>query len=124
MRDEGCGQEIISRGAHHGDAGVAGRRAVRQVEGQRAPPLLSQGLASLTPHPSHLTPLSITPTTPGTDWIDDLTDSQCMEVFWLYVDPPEEFLERHRPELLGAAMRWALKQIARSEPGAQASERA
>ena len=68
--------------------------------------------------------LSITPTTPGTDWIDDLTDSQCMEVFWLYVDPPEEFLERHRPELLGAAMRWALKQIARSEPGAQASERA
>ena len=63
--------------------------------------------------------MSISPTTPGTDWIDELTDSQCMEVFWLYVDPPEEFLERHRPELLGAAMRWALKQIALSEPGGQ-----
>jgi hypothetical protein len=32
------------------------------------------------------------PNDPGTHWIDQLTDEQCMEVFWLYVDPPEPFL--------------------------------
>ena len=49
---------------------------------------------------------------PSTDWIDDLTDQQCMEIFWLYVDPPEPFLEAHPPELLGMAMRYALKEVA------------
>ena len=50
------------------------------------------------------------PVTPGdTSWIDELTDEQCMEVFWLYVDPPEPFLERYPPELLGKALRYALK---------------
>ncbi len=50
----------------------------------------------------------------GTDWIDELTDSQCMEVFWLYVDPPEPFLAKFPPALLGAAMRHALRQVAES----------
>ena len=35
-----------------------------------------------------------------------------MEIFWLYVDPPEPFLEAHPPALLGQAMRYALKQVA------------
>ena len=46
-----------------------------------------------------------------TSWIDELTDEQCMEIFWLYVDPPEPFLAAHPPELLGAAMRHALRQV-------------
>ncbi|KPK02773.1 MAG: hypothetical protein AMS20_11625 [Gemmatimonas sp. SG8_28] len=50
---------------------------------------------------------------PGTDWIDALSDDQCVEIFWLYVDPPEPFLESHPRALLGEAMRYALKVIAR-----------
>lgn len=53
----------------------------------------------------------LTPDEPGTDWIDELTDSQCMEIFWLYVDPPEEFLEAYPAPLLGAAMRHALREV-------------
>jgi hypothetical protein len=53
------------------------------------------------------------PGEPGTDWIDQLTDRQCMEVFWLYVDPPEPFLARFPPALLGRALRHALRQVAR-----------
>lgn len=53
----------------------------------------------------------IAPREPGWHWIDDLTDAQCMEIFWLYVDPPEPFLERHPPALLGQAMRRALRQV-------------
>jgi hypothetical protein len=49
----------------------------------------------------------------GLEWIDDLTDAQCMEIFWLYVDPPEAFLEQHPPALLGAALRYALRAVAR-----------
>ena len=45
-------------------------------------------------------------------WIDELTDEQCMEIFWLYVEPPEPFLERYPPALLGEAMRYALKAVA------------
>lgn len=52
-----------------------------------------------------------TPADATSDWIDELTDSQCMEVFWLYVQPPEEFLARHPPALLGQAMRHALRQV-------------
>ena len=48
----------------------------------------------------------------ATNWIDELSDEQCMEIFWLYVDPPEPFLEAHPPALLGQAMRYALKQVA------------
>ena len=46
-------------------------------------------------------------------WIDELTDEQCAEVFWLYVDPPEPFLRRYPPTLLGQALRYALRAIAR-----------
>lgn len=53
----------------------------------------------------------LTPDEPGTDWIDELSDSQCMEIFWLYVDPPEEFLEAYPAPLLGAAMRHALREV-------------
>jgi hypothetical protein len=49
-----------------------------------------------------------------TDWIDDLSDEECMEIFWLYVDPPEPFLQRHPPALLGQALRFALKAVARA----------
>jgi len=54
----------------------------------------------------------VTPDVAGTDWIEALTDDQCMEIFWLYVDPPEPFLEAHPPALLGQAMRYALRQVA------------
>jgi hypothetical protein len=55
-----------------------------------------------TVHPNH----------PPANWIDELSDEQCMEIFWLYVDPPEPFLESHPPALLGRAMRHALHQVA------------
>ena len=55
---------------------------------------------------------------PRFGWIDELTDSQCMEIFWLYVDHPEEFLARHPPPLLGRAMREALRQVASWTEGA------
>ena len=60
--------------------------------------------------------MTLTPDVTGTDWIDELPDEQCMEIFWLYVDPPEPFLQSHPPELLGAALRFALKRIAEGEP--------
>lgn len=47
----------------------------------------------------------------GTEWIDELTDEECMEVFWLYVDPPEPFLQAYPPRLLGDALRFALKAV-------------
>jgi hypothetical protein len=50
----------------------------------------------------------------GIAWIDALTDAECMEVFWLYVDQPEAFLAAHPPQLLGAAMRLALHDVART----------
>lgn len=46
------------------------------------------------------------------DWIEAMTDAECQEVFWLYVDPPEPFLAKYPPRLLGAAMRRALREIA------------
>lgn len=46
------------------------------------------------------------------DWIDEMTDEQCMEIFWLYVENPEEFLNAHAPALLGRAMRFALHEVA------------
>ena len=60
-------------------------------------------------------PLSPVPS--GTGWIDELTDEQCMEIFWLYVEPPEPFLERYPPALLGGAMRYALKAVALRHAG-------
>jgi hypothetical protein len=58
----------------------------------------------------------LTPEASGTDWIEDLTDSQCAEVFWLYVDPPEPFLAKFPPALLGRALRQALHEVARRHP--------
>ena len=54
------------------------------------------------------------PETTGTEWIDELSDEQCMEIFWLYVDPPEPFLQSYPPELLGQAMRCAVREVTRS----------
>ena len=56
---------------------------------------------------------SVTPYIGGSDWIDELSDAQCMEIFWLLVDPPEQFLDAHPPGLLGQAMRHALRTIVR-----------
>lgn len=39
-----------------------------------------------------------------------------MEIFWLYVDPPEEFLRSHPAPLLGAAMRHALRLVLAEQP--------
>jgi len=47
----------------------------------------------------------------GAAWIDELSDEQCMEVFWLYVEQPDEFLAAHPAPLLGAAMRYALRAV-------------
>ena len=49
----------------------------------------------------------------GTEWIEELSDEQCMEIFWLLVDPPDDFLNAHAPRLLGQAMRHALHTIVR-----------
>jgi hypothetical protein len=48
-------------------------------------------------------------------WINELSDEDCMAVFWLYVDQPEPFLAAHSPELLGAAMRYALRAVAEDQ---------
>lgn len=64
------------------------------------------------PHTRPLRPIGVTPDFEGTDWIDTMPDDQCMEVFWLYVDPPEAFLAQHDPALLGAALRRALREVA------------
>ena len=55
------------------------------------------------------------PQAQGTEWIDTMPDDECAEVFWLYVDPPEPFLERYPPALLGAAMRHALRVVFNAE---------
>lgn len=34
-----------------------------------------------------------------------------MEIFWLYLESPEEFLQSHPAPLLGAAMRYALRRV-------------
>ena len=60
----------------------------------------------------------LTPVPPGTSWIDELTDEQCMEIFWLYVEPPEPFLQRYPPALLGKALRYALRAVARASDSA------
>ena len=66
---------------------------------------------------------TIRPQEVGFDWIEELTDEQCMEVFWLYVEPPGPFLERYPSALLGQAMRYALRSIA-ATPGPDSDLRA
>lgn len=53
----------------------------------------------------------ILPEEPGSDWIDDLTDDQCLEVFWLYLESPDEFFARYPKPLLGQALRYALRAV-------------
>jgi hypothetical protein len=60
----------------------------------------------------------IVPYEPGADWIDDLTDDQCLEVFWLYVDDPPAFFEKHPKALLGQALRYALRTVIANQPSA------
>jgi hypothetical protein len=55
---------------------------------------------------------ALTPQEDGFAWIEQLSDEQCKEIFWLYVDPPEPFLARFPAALLGEAMRYALRTIA------------
>ena len=56
--------------------------------------------------------MNITPAIPREPgWIDELSDEQCMEIFWLYVESPDEFLRSHPAPLLGAAMRYALRRV-------------
>ena len=59
----------------------------------------------------------IVPNESGSDWIDDLTDDQCLEVFWLYVESPEEFFAKHPKPLLGQAMRYALRAVLAASTG-------
>ena len=40
---------------------------------------------------------AVSPSETGSDWINDLADEQCMEIFWLYVEPAEPFLKRYHP---------------------------
>lgn len=54
----------------------------------------------------------ILPGEPGADWINELSDDQCLEVFWLYVESPDEFFASHPKALLGQALRYALRKIA------------
>ena len=58
----------------------------------------------------------IAPYEPGADWIDELTDDQCLEVFWLYVESPEDFFARHPKPLLGQALRYALRRVFTDTP--------
>lgn len=58
----------------------------------------------------------IVPYEDGVDWIDTLTDDQCLEVFWLYLEDPDAFFARHPKALLGQALRYALKEVIRTSP--------
>lgn len=65
--------------------------------------------------------VDVTPEPPdGTAWIDELSDEQCMEIFWLYVEAPEDFLRAHPAPLLGAAMRHALRLVVAGRGAGQA----
>lgn len=57
----------------------------------------------------------ILPYEPGTAWIDDLTDDQCLEILWLYLENPDEFFAKHPKRLLGTALRYALRQVIAAE---------
>lgn len=60
----------------------------------------------------------IVPTESGSDWIEDLTDDQCLEVYWLYLEEPAEFFKRYPKPLLGQALRYALRALSQAEkPG-------
>jgi hypothetical protein len=54
---------------------------------------------------------SIVPHESGLAWIDDLTDDQCLEVYWLYLEEPDEFFKKYPKALLGQALRYALRAL-------------
>ncbi len=54
---------------------------------------------------------TILPEERGSNWIDDLTDDQCLEVLWLYLENPDEFFARYPKPLLGQALRYALRAV-------------
>ena len=62
----------------------------------------------------------IVPEEPGSDWIDDLTDDQCLEVYWLYLESPDEFFARYPKPLLGQALRYALREVMKESDAAGA----
>jgi hypothetical protein len=65
----------------------------------------------------------IAPYEPGVDWIDDLTDDQCLEVFWLYIESPEDFFAKHPKPLLGQALRYALRRVLADAPAEEPEAR-
>jgi len=60
----------------------------------------------------------IVPYEDGAAWIDSLTDDQCLEVFWLYLEDPEAFFARYPKALLGQALRYALREVIRTSGAA------
>ena len=58
----------------------------------------------------------IVPYESGTAWIEDLTDDQCLEVFWLYLEAPEEFFGKYPKPLIAQALRYTLRRLMTSEP--------
>ena len=59
----------------------------------------------------------VNPHESGSAWIEELTDDQCLEVFWLYLESPEEFFGKYPKPLLAKALRYALRAIiATGEP--------
>lgn len=56
----------------------------------------------------------IVPHEDGVAWIDTLSDDQCLEVFWLYLEDPDAFFARYPKPLLGQALRYALREVIRT----------
>jgi hypothetical protein len=46
------------------------------------------------------------------DWIDAMTDDDCLEVFRLYTDAADELLARHGAVFIAHAVRYALYHVA------------
>lgn len=57
----------------------------------------------------------IVPTESGSAWIEDLTDDECLEVYWLYLEEPEAFFKKYPKPLLGQALRYALRALIQGE---------
>src|SRR5689334_2868084 len=97
----------MAQGVHHRPHARHRRTGVRPDDARyaahAAPPIHSCVMES----PSEVTPN----VPPGPSWIDALTDEQCKEIFWLYVEEPDRFLNAYPAPLLGAAMRYALRVI-------------
>lgn len=76
----------------------------------------SWGSAGTDRHRIRSFPLSVTPAVSrDPSWIDEISDEQCKEIFWLYLESPDEFLAAHPAPLLGAAMRFALRRVLEDE---------